>query len=147
MRLFHNTDREWKRWDKRDLYYAVLSHSEYRNGQNMEGFFSTGKANFSKLLDDFKRFGIPLDPSGNALDFGCGVGRLLIPFGNFFQRTLGIDISQDMLEEARKNINPDTTELRLFDGNDLAVVFQMKPTPSYIPGWFFNTFDPRGDLA
>ena len=127
MSLFHNTDREWKSWEKRDLYYAVLSHPEYRNRQNLEDFFATGENLFARFLDDFERFSIPLDPSGNALDFGCGVGRLLIPFGKFFRHTSGIDVSKDMLEEAHKNIDSKTTELRLFDGEDLSLCLSDEP--------------------
>jgi SAM-dependent methyltransferase len=118
--FFHNTDREWKRWDKRDLYFAVLSHPEYRDRRNMENFFATGENNFARLSEVFRQLAIPLDPSGKALDYGCGVGRLLRPFGSFFQHTLGIDVSQNMLEEASRNIDLDTAELRLFDGEDLS---------------------------
>ena len=39
----------------------------------------------------------------NALDFGCGVGRLVIPLAKISTSAVGIDVSESMLAEARKN--------------------------------------------
>lgn len=38
-----------------------------------------------------------------TLDFGCGVGRLVIPFANVAQEVTAIDVSDSMLNEAKKN--------------------------------------------
>lgn len=38
-----------------------------------------------------------------ALDFGCGVGRLLPPLAEHFQTVHAIDVSPDMIELARSN--------------------------------------------
>jgi SAM-dependent methyltransferase len=37
------------------------------------------------------------------LDFGCGVGRLLVPFARVAEEVVGVDVSPSMLEEARRN--------------------------------------------
>jgi SAM-dependent methyltransferase len=37
------------------------------------------------------------------VDFGCGVGRLTLPLARISGRVTGIDISQVMLDEARRN--------------------------------------------
>ncbi|WP_423823868.1 class I SAM-dependent methyltransferase [Salinisphaera sp. SPP-AMP-43] len=39
----------------------------------------------------------------NVLDFGCGVGRLIIPLAEHADNVVGIDASESMLREARKN--------------------------------------------
>jgi len=39
----------------------------------------------------------------SVLDFGCGVGRLVIPFAGRFDEVIGVDVSEAMLEEARRN--------------------------------------------
>ena len=41
---------------------------------------------------------------GSAIDFGCGVGRLLRPLAQRFQRVAGIDVSPTMLELSRRNL-------------------------------------------
>jgi len=38
-----------------------------------------------------------------ALDFGCGVGRLLIPLADRCEEVTGVDISPSMLAETRRN--------------------------------------------
>jgi 2-polyprenyl-3-methyl-5-hydroxy-6-metoxy-1,4-benzoquinol methylase len=40
----------------------------------------------------------------SALDFGCGIGRLLFPLSKVSQRAIGVDISPTMLEYARANL-------------------------------------------
>jgi cyclopropane fatty-acyl-phospholipid synthase-like methyltransferase len=40
-----------------------------------------------------------------VLDFGCGVGRLLVPFAMVAEDVVGLDVSVSMLREARKNCN------------------------------------------
>ena len=47
-----------------------------------------------------------LDPTfapQRVLDFGCGVGRVLLPFANVAAEVIGVDISPSMLAEARRN--------------------------------------------
>lgn len=47
-----------------------------------------------------------LDPEfhpDRALDFGCGVGRILLPLASHATHAVGIDVSRSMLEEARIN--------------------------------------------
>ena len=117
---FRNTDREWNKWDKNDLYFAVLASPKYRNKENIEEFFASGEGNFHHMQQDFERLAIPFTPEGQALDFGCGVGRVLIPVGQYFSRAVGIDVSKAMVEEAQQNIKDDTTEVRLVENNNLA---------------------------
>jgi SAM-dependent methyltransferase len=63
-----------------------------------------------------------LDPSFapvRALDFGCGVGRLLIPLATRCPDVTGVDVSPSMLAEARRNCDAaGATEVRLLQGDD-----------------------------
>jgi cyclopropane fatty-acyl-phospholipid synthase-like methyltransferase len=45
----------------------------------------------------------PLVSRASALDFGCGVGRLVIPLAQVFEHVTGVDISSSMLEVAKQN--------------------------------------------
>ena len=38
-----------------------------------------------------------------VLDFGCGVGRTLVPFASIGGRVIGMDVAPSMLDEARAN--------------------------------------------
>ena len=90
-----------------DPYFGVLSHEEY-SGENLtptgvEKFFKSGEAHVAQLLALIERTTIPLR-SGRVLDFGCGVGRLLIPLATRFCDANGVDVSEGMLTECKKNL-------------------------------------------
>jgi SAM-dependent methyltransferase len=102
-----DTDRAWEEYGRRDPYFGVLSHSQFLREaltpESREEFFRTGRHHVEGLLADIRSH---LDPDfvpRDALDFGCGVGRLLIPLATLCHRVMGIDISPSMLEEARRN--------------------------------------------
>lgn len=106
--MTHNdTNLDWQRFGKEDPYYAVLSAEKYRrehlNEQTLEEFFNSGRENIDFMLGVIRS---QLDPAYhpvNALDFGCGVGRLVTALAAIANSVVGVDISPDMLEEARKN--------------------------------------------
>ena len=110
----HDTDSEWKKWGKENPYFAVITDPKYKEGEGKVEFMLSGKKYFEDILQDFNRLSIPLNRDGNALDYGCGVGRVLKPISEYFKSSTGIDVSSHMLEEARKNCNKEKTELRLF---------------------------------
>ena len=116
------TDRDWKKWGQVDPYFGVLSDEAFRsdrlNEASREAFFATGDAHVAELLKTIRsHFDADFVP-GATLDFGCGVGRLLIPFARVSARALGLDISPAMLDEAKANAEQhglSNVELRLSD--------------------------------
>jgi 2-polyprenyl-3-methyl-5-hydroxy-6-metoxy-1,4-benzoquinol methylase len=99
------SDRDWQKWGKTDPYFGVMTGFEFRGDQiagNLERFFETGRRDVSETLAQIKRFYGDI-PTSRALDFGCGVGRLVIPLSERFAETVGVDISESMIQEARKN--------------------------------------------
>jgi SAM-dependent methyltransferase len=70
---------------------------------DLQEFFRSGEQHVQHVLSCCRRlFGEGFQPK-SVLDFGCGVGRLLIPFAREAQRVVGLDVSPSMLAEARKN--------------------------------------------
>jgi SAM-dependent methyltransferase len=65
-------------------------------------FFRTGVTHVDHVLAVLARHFGPqrLD---SVLDFGCGVGRLVVPFARKFGTATGVDVSPSMLEETRHN--------------------------------------------
>jgi 2-polyprenyl-3-methyl-5-hydroxy-6-metoxy-1,4-benzoquinol methylase len=108
MRVFaDSTDEVWKTYGRDDPYFGVLSYNEY-NRENLsaaalEKFFASGEGAIAHLVSRIEQMGIELR-TGRALDFGCGVGRLTIPLAYRFRETIGVDVSEGMLAECRKNL-------------------------------------------
>lgn len=100
-----DSDLQWKAWGKTDPYFGVYTAAKFR-GHNIEKsreeFFSSGERSIGIFLDRAERHFGALQ-TGKALDFGCGVGRLTIPLARRFKSAVGVDISEDMIAEAKQN--------------------------------------------
>ncbi len=98
----------WKKIGQTDPYFGVLTHPEYRssnlNATTKEAFFASGKKSVDtkmRRLDEIW----PLEDRkfSNALDFGCGTGRLSLALCSYYEQVTGVDVSEAMLAEAEKN--------------------------------------------
>ena len=102
-----NTDKAWEKWGQQDPYYGVLSDPKFRNHnltkELKEEFFAAGANDIQRVFQTIEKFICPNFTPKTALDFGCGTGRLLIPLAKLVPNVVGIDISDAMLEEAKKN--------------------------------------------
>lgn len=101
------TDQDWSKWGKTDPYFGVCSEGRFRESMMTPDaravFFHSGEVHVARTLEDIARlFGVDFSP-GSVLDFGCGVGRLVIPFARRAEWVVGVDISTSMLDEARRN--------------------------------------------
>ncbi|MBO0798366.1 MAG: methyltransferase domain-containing protein [Blastocatellia bacterium] len=105
--LSNKSDKDWIRLGEKDPYFAVLTDDKFRrdnlNEQSLREFFESGE----KYVDFiFQTIHSHLDPTFQpriALDFGCGVGRLVIPLARICDSVTGVDVSPHMLQEARRN--------------------------------------------
>jgi len=103
----NSTDADWENLGKKDPYWAVLIHDEFRRGAMDESardrFFETGERHVDGVINSIREKVCPGFSPASALDFGCGVGRLVIPLARRAARVVGVDISPSMLNEARAN--------------------------------------------
>ena len=107
MPFLSDTDRDWETWGKTDAYYSVLSfpqfHKDVLDDSALKEFFRSGDRHVEHVLSVLRqRFQANFEPS-RILDYGCGVGRLVIPFAKSSNRVTGVDISPTMLEKAAQN--------------------------------------------
>jgi SAM-dependent methyltransferase len=102
-----NTDAEWEKFGAADPYYGVATDPRYHKAnltpEHRTDFFLSGAEHVANVLANIKQHVDPHFSPKLALDFGCGVGRLVVPMANFAGSVVGIDVSQSMLDEARKN--------------------------------------------
>ena len=102
--MLNNSDRQWESWGKKEPYRGVLKQERFKkeniNSKTIDEFFKSG----AKHIEDiFKNVREHLDENfvpKRSLDFGCGVGRILIPLSLLSEEVVGIDISDSMLVKA-----------------------------------------------
>jgi SAM-dependent methyltransferase len=103
----HSTDLAWEEWGRRDPYFGVITDPKYRRTTmtptDLQDFFDGGQGHADYILHTIRRHIDPTFAPEAILDFGCGVGRLLIPFASLAPDVVGLDVSPAMLLEARRN--------------------------------------------
>lgn len=99
--------RAWKRCGDLDPYYGVLSDERFRGRhltpETRNDFFQSGQEHVARVIEKIRAHVDSNFRPNRTLDFGCGVGRLVIPFANISHQVTGIDISDGMLAEAKLN--------------------------------------------
>ena len=94
-------------WDERARRDA-RRYVDCGHGGSDEEFWRSGPRD----LEDFVLEGLALEPSAEALEIGCGVGRLLKPLSELLSRVTGVDISGEMIARAREALS-DCPNVRL----------------------------------
>ena len=99
--------RDWDDLALVDPFWAVLAADGKRGGGwELSEFLSTGEADVEQMLATAAELGRP-SRRERVLDFGCGVGRLTRALARRFDEAVGVDVSERMLEHARR-LNADT---------------------------------------
>ncbi|HEX4780403.1 MAG TPA: class I SAM-dependent methyltransferase [Usitatibacter sp.] len=118
-----DTDKDWARIAERDPFWGVLSQDRYHKDKMSKARVAEFMATGEKFVGDVLGLArMHLDPElhlGRVLDFGCGVGRLLIPLARHSEQAVGVDIAPQMLELCRKNAKEaGVKNVRLVLGDD-----------------------------
>jgi SAM-dependent methyltransferase len=105
--ISRNPDREWEQFGRRDPYYGVVSlerfHKDRLDDATRREFFQSGEDHVRFVFATIRGHVDAQFRPGRALDFGCGVGRCVIPLASLCATAIGLDVSESMLGEARRN--------------------------------------------
>lgn len=98
---------KWEYFGENDPYWAVSTYDKFKSEQIGDSakieFFQSGEVQIECVWGQILRhFDANFSPN-NALDFGCGVGRLVFPLASHAKTVYGVDISRPMLVEAQAN--------------------------------------------
>jgi 2-polyprenyl-3-methyl-5-hydroxy-6-metoxy-1,4-benzoquinol methylase len=130
----------WKHFGKEDPYYGVLSDQKYKaeniSSEGLNEFFETGRAYVQETLKRINRLYDHDLSTSTILDFGCGVGRLAIPFSLVTnKKTVAIDVSPEILEKAKTHaleIGAQNIQFMLSEGKILPDTSKFDFINSYI---------------
>jgi SAM-dependent methyltransferase len=108
-------------WDARAKENAAwyvdtsLSYSD----PDMERFWATGREIVREALVD-----APVQPERRvlAVEIGSGLGRICLALSEHFERVIGLDISQSMVDQARELVTDPRIEFHVSDGVTLQPV-------------------------
>jgi trans-aconitate methyltransferase len=92
-----DSDRAWKELARTRPYEAIVDHA------SRVEFFESGEQHVDAVMQLVHEHVDAGFQPNHALDFGCGVGRILIPLARLCDDVVGVDVSDDMLAEARRN--------------------------------------------
>jgi len=85
--------RTWRPFGRVDPYYGVLSNEQFRadrlDATALEAFFQTGEDHVAWTIGSIRRLVAPEFEARRVLDFGCGVGRLVLPFARRASEEIG----------------------------------------------------------
>lgn len=130
----------WKKFGKTDPYFGVLSDEKYKTENITEDglneFFETGEAYVKETAERIEQaFHVSLDQA-SILDFGCGVGRLAIPFSRVTRKeVVGLDISPEIIEKAKEHaltFERENVRFQVYDGKNLPELPTFDLVNSYI---------------
>ena len=93
---------DWNRRAKSDArYYVALG----RKSQSWQDFFRGGEKLVQSLEKELGRISTATAPGERrALEIGCGPGRLMLPMSAHFREIHGVDVSQQMVRLAQRNL-------------------------------------------
>lgn len=108
---------------EQDPYFAVLTdqglHRDRLTPEALVAFFHSGEVHIHDVLDTIRRHLEPGFQPRRALDFGSGVGRLLLPLAAIAESVVGVDVSPAMIAEAQKQVDTrGLTNVRLVLSDD-----------------------------
>jgi SAM-dependent methyltransferase len=102
-----STDNAWETWGQRDPYFGVITDPRFRmsgiDDHVKREFFASGETDVHRVLGTIQRYIDPGFTPRRVLDFGCGVGRVLVSLAKIADEVVGLDVSPSMLKEAQRN--------------------------------------------
>lgn len=99
---FEEIRQTWERLGEADPLWAVLSTPGTRDGAwDVPWFLETGRIDLGAVTAAMSSVGVGY--GRQALDFGCGVGRLTQVLAEHVDVAVGVDLAESMIRLAREN--------------------------------------------
>jgi SAM-dependent methyltransferase len=107
----------WDRKARENPMYYISSYRPY-DQQDPDEFWRWGETLTERYLAESE---IPFTGRERVLEIGCGIGRMTRPLARRFASVVGIDVSEEMVRQAREQMAElPNVEVQLGNGDDLA---------------------------
>lgn len=116
----------WNKLAKEDAEFYILTEKNKKGKWDKNEFLETGQrqwTRFKKLLFNYGTESI-ISKDKIAIDMGCGVGRITFAMAQDFLKVFGVDVSEIMIEKAKKyqkDLNVKNAEFLANNGTDLSL--------------------------
>ena len=93
-----DTDIEWEKWAQTQPFFSILTNPIFlieNWEENRDQFWDSGYRDVEHLFT-------PPSEAKNALEFGCGVGRITKAMAERCEQVVGLDVSPTMLKRAEE---------------------------------------------
>ena len=108
MALRNDSDADWERFGAEQPYFGVYADPRFRRenltDEALAEFFASGETHIAALFSVIEASFRPGFRPRRALDFGCGVGRGVIPLAARATAVVGVDVAPSMIAEAKRNL-------------------------------------------
>lgn len=95
--------KNWEGLAQNDALWSILTDKSKKGEKwNPEEFFKSGKMEVDAAIEILVNNGVEISKKQMAMDFGCGAGRLSRALTEHFDKVVGVDASQTMVDIARK---------------------------------------------
>ena len=92
---------DWNQYAEEDPYYYCLRDPSKKGKWTEDEFYNSGVIHVKQLLKKGKELGLPKETKV-ALDFGCGPGRFAEVLAEDFDKVIGVDVSDKMIDLAQE---------------------------------------------
>ena len=114
------SNREWKKWGETDPLYGVATYKnknkEGTNPWTNEDFYKFGESAWIDFKRHWEMYGVNNE---SCLEIGCGAGRITIHLASYFKKVHALDISDKMVEYAKKHITSPSIVFHMSKGIDI----------------------------
>lgn len=119
-RMRTSSQSDWKKWGHVDPLFGVASWAGRRQGGATpwtdEEFYDLGREDWADFASLWHRYGMS---PGACLEIGCGAGRITAALAETFERVEAVDVSEGMIDYARKRVTTPSVRFHLVEGTTL----------------------------
>jgi ubiquinone/menaquinone biosynthesis C-methylase UbiE len=114
------SNKEWKKWGETDPLFGVATwQNKNKGGANPwtdEDFYKFGESDWKDFRRHWERYGVNNE---SCLEIGCGAGRITMQLATYFNEVYALDVSEKMIEYAKKHIKSPSVVFHVSNGTDI----------------------------